>query len=80
MRQTDRLRKLLDERGAKWFDANGRVVIGVDEPATVASFKDYDGLLLGMMYISCTPERAVEAALGARVTGETSDGYHTFDE
>ena len=63
MRQTDRLRELLTERGAKWFDADGRVVIGVDEPATVASFKDYDGLLLGMMYTCCTPEQAIEATL-----------------
>jgi len=77
---TDRLCELLAERGAKWFDADGRVVIGVDEPATVASFKDYDGLLLGMMYVCCTPERAIEATLGARITGDTSDGYHTFDE
>ena len=68
MRQTDRLRELLTERGAKWFDADGRVVIGVDEPATVASFKDYDGLLLGMMYTCCTPEQAVEATLGPAVS------------
>lgn len=64
MTETERLRKLLDERGAEWYDDDRGVVIGVDEPTTVASFKDYDGLLIGMMCICCTAERAVEATLG----------------
>lgn len=27
-----------------------------------------------------TPEQAIDATLGPAITGETSDGYHTFDE
>lgn len=65
MTATERLRELLDERGVEWYDDDRGVVIGVDEPTTVASFKDYDGLLIGMMCICCTAERAVEATLGA---------------
>lgn len=78
MTATDELRELLTERGAKWFEYNGRVVIGVDEPATVASFKDYDGLLLGMMYTCCTPERAVEATLGRGTCHDSNNRFNAW--
>ena len=47
-----------------------------------AAFAEYDN---GTTRFACdtwcfTPEQAVEATLGALVTGETSDGYHTFNE
>ena len=76
---TDELRALLDARGVEWdygiggnrttmFRANGVEL-------TFVALRDG---------VTCTtiltPEQAVEATLGALVTGDTSDGFHTFNE
>lgn len=85
MSATEELRAMLDERGVKWNSAtsptggiwtywdafNGHRVYARDnENGTVIIFGEWD----------VTPEQAVEATLGAKITGETSDGYHTFGE
>ena len=40
---------------------------------------DLDGLQL-LSATPLTPEEIIKATLGAPITGETSDGYHTFNE
>ncbi len=83
MTATDELRRMLDERGVKWCpsawdrstetywktaDGNGCLATQ-GETKLRLSFADY-----------LTPEQAIEATLGTEVTGETSDGYHTFND
>lgn len=79
MTATDELRHLLDERGVEWTDggfpstatewcANGVVWHGLLRDGTIE--------LVAML----TPAQAIAATLGPTVTGETSDGYHTFNE
>lgn len=36
--------------------------------------------LVQMIVTGLTPEQAIEATLGPKITGDTSDGYHTFNE
>lgn len=38
------------------------------------------GLGYALTLYPITPEQAIAATLGPKVTGETSDGYHTFNE
>jgi len=79
MTATDELRRLLDERGVaheggerslRWRDRYG---------VMMQAFPLANGEL-GMGVWSCTPEQAIAATLGPKITGETSDGYHTFNE
>lgn len=85
MSATDELRAMLDERCVEWnatkgpigtvwthWDAfNGYRISAMDnEDGTVEIFYKWD----------VTPEQAVEATLGPKITGDTSDGYHTFNE
>ena len=76
---TEELRRLLDERGVEWdYGITGSAttrfsVNGIDLTFTPMR----DGLVCSTIL---TPTQAVEATLGARITGDTSDGYHTFNE
>lgn len=80
MTATERLRHLLDERGVEWAETrDGNTAFGDGQghmrwAAGVGAANAF--LEVGPF----TPEQAVEAALGQKVTGQTSDGYHTFDE
>ena len=78
MSATDELRRLLDERGVAhsdhylsttWRDGHGILHLAGEQMA--------DGLLVVDML---TPEQAATATLGSEINGDTSDGYHTFDE
>lgn len=83
MTATDELRRLLDERGVKWmpvawnpkretfYHATNGVGFCADEYT--------DGVKI-YTDATITPEQAIAATLGPTVTGETSDGYHTFNE
>lgn len=79
MTATDKLRQMLDERGVKWdYGITGSTttrfgVNGIDFTFTPMR----DGLVCSTIL---TPAQAVEATLGPQITGETSDGYHTFNE
>ena len=82
MTMTDELRRLLDERGVKWWNAspcktkwNSPVLGG---PVAVSEWNG--DMVLDAGYVSVTPEQAIAATVGPRITGETSDGYHTFNE
>lgn len=78
---TERLRALLDKRGVEWAE-------GVARPNTTW-FPDAHGIncrvrpwgdALQVMRYGLTPAQAIAATLEPTVTGETSDGYHTFNE
>lgn len=84
MTATDDLRRLLDERGVEYE---------VDDAKTVrvtrwraygdwVSFIEYDNgdTKFCIDARRLTPEQAITATLWQTVTGETSDGYHTFNE
>jgi len=89
---TEVLRRMLDERGVEYFKHEDgeplRKLEKADKPATSWRLGNasvcavpIDGSDLFDLWIDhCTPEQAVEATLGTPVTGETSDGYHTFNE
>lgn len=90
-RTTELLRKLLDERGVeyeayrdikdrcitKWRTYHGAFVFFAVEKegklfVETASDTEHSAI--------CTPEQAIAATLGSEINGETSDGYHTFNE
>jgi len=90
MTATDELRRMLDERGLIWgnvrndgseskyltewqFDGNQGRAVAIEW--AVGS-----GLSMEIRRYHLTPEQAIAATLGSKVTGETSDGYHTFNE
>ena len=83
MTATDELRAMLNERGVEWMPvawnpqretfyhaANGVGFCADEYTDGVRIYTD----------ATITPEQAIAATLGAKVTGETSDGYHTFNE
>lgn len=90
MTATERLRELLDERGVEWeaddaqVDGNGTTYYVTyvkkgygrtwvyEEPPNCDLLISYDHDL--------GAEDAIDATLGQRVTGDTSDGYHTFND
>lgn len=82
MSATDELRRMLDERGVEWWNASPRKtkwnspVLG--GPVAVSEWNGK--MVLDAGYVNVTPEQAIAATLGQAVTGETSDGYHTFNE
>lgn len=75
----DVLRRMLDERGVEWdYGISGATttrfsVNGIDLTYTPMR----DGLVCSTIL---TPARVIAATLGPKVTGNTSDGYHTFNE
>ena len=84
MSATDELRRLLDERGVEWWPMH-------DAEAGYHEDRDTEFLVYGCKHVAhewgcrlqvdmLTPEQAIAATLGPKVTGETSDGYHTFNE
>ena len=89
MTATDELRRLLDERGVEWWDESLAMFGGgVDSYTPYGGTREHpsgvyveesNGTRL-LIVPDLTPEQAVEATLGPQITGETSDGYHTFNE
>ena len=92
MTATDKLRQLLDERGVEHYDHEDDEPLrdlseAGPDPATswrlgdasVCAVPDKNGTL-DIWIDHASPEQAIAATLGPEVTGETSDGYHTFDE
>lgn len=76
---TDRLRELLDERGAEWdYGITGATTTRFNVNGVNLTFTPMrDGLVCSTIF---TPEQAIAATLGSVITGDTSDGYHTFNE
>lgn len=84
MTSTDELRRLLDERGVEWtkpksatefiqttFLCNGWGIEVLERSI---------GLCVTATNIFDTPEQAIAATLGTEINGDTSDGYHAFNE
>ena len=86
MTATDELLRLLDERGVEcrqteWSDAPTITWHGSDGIEYGArNGASFDGPTGRLVLYGITPEQTVAATLGPQVTGETSDGYHTFNE
>lgn len=90
MTATDELRTLLDERGIEWGsireDGSESDYLtewqfdGKQGRAIAIEWAVGSGLSMGIQRYHTTPEHAVEITLGPKITGDTSDGYHTFNE
>ena len=90
MTATEILRRLLDERGVEW--GNIRNDGSESDYLTEWQFEDNQGKAIAIEWAvgsglsveihryHLTPEQAIAATLGPKVTGNTSDGYHTFNE
>lgn len=83
---TECLRKLLDDRGVEYetyiepqtgFE---HVKWSFNEHGSADFNLEFGEPWLTMYGVVSGPDQAVEATLGQKVTGQTSDGYHTFDE
>lgn len=79
MTATDVLCRMLDERGVE-YEGGKRSVRWRDRNGVMMQAFPLANGELGMDVWSCTPEQAIAATLGPKVTGNTSDGYHTFNE
>lgn len=85
MSATDELCKMLDERGAKWYECGGAIFWETHNGAFRYMALPHEEALevetcCSQRSTVMTAAQAIEATLGATVTGETSDGYHTFNE
>ena len=85
MSATDELRRMLDERGIHWWAGDDeRKTLWESNGLTWEYFNDENGDawlgFLGACEQDVTPEQAIAATLGNEINGETSDGYHTFNE
>lgn len=88
MSATDELCKLLDERGVEYEvdERNAITKWSTHYGAFVYFARQREGKLLVETTVATehsvilTPEQAIAATLGTEINGETSDGYHTFNE
>ena len=86
MTATEEFRRMLSERDVEWVgtdyteptDGNATNTSLCSEHHDAAFCEYVDGNVLRLFDL--TPKQAVEATLGSLVTGDTSDGYHTFNE
>jgi len=83
MSATDELRRLLDERGVEWwedaFACEHRTVFDGKNDVRYCVYQLGSSLFISSI-LPVTPEPAIEAWNARSVSGDTSDGYHTFDE
>ena len=76
MTATERLRKLLEERGEDYTRNDFGITWSYyTDPHTATESMDGTLIVTGL-----TPEQAIAATLGTEINGDTSDGYHTFNE
>lgn len=89
MTVNEELRRILDGCGVEWEafdDFEQTTQWSTHNGAFVYWARERDGKLLvettapTKCSASCTPEQAIAATLRQTVTGDTSDGYHTFNE
>lgn len=79
MSATDELRKMLDERGVEWGTGFGGDTLWTGRHGIEWRWDKQEGTL-AMYSHTITPEQAIATTLGSEVNGDTSDGYHTFNE
>lgn len=81
MTSTEELRKGLDEHGVKWESHGEKYHTWYDLPhGGRVCIIENDAGYLHIKSDACTPAQAVAATVGPKITGDTSDGYHTFNE
>lgn len=88
MTANETLRQLLNERGVEWrktphysSDSIDNETVFRGEGIEWIAHDHLNGRVgLSALRYEITPDQAVEATLGRKVTGETSDGYHTFND
>lgn len=91
MTATDVLRALLDERGVEYYrheedEPLRELKEGTDRATSWRLGKasctvvECESGTLDVWIDHATPAQVIEATLGRGVTGDTSDGYHTFNE
>lgn len=77
------LHKALEAKGIDYWLADGITFWNSDDGCECLAYGyQVDGVpKLAIKVVGFTdPEQAIEATLGPKVTGNTSDGYHTFNE
>lgn len=88
---TEHLRELLDERGIEHKDygkgiySDASTIWWTHGGAFRYKAEEHVGVLhvfscCSPKFVIMTPEQAITATVGKQVTGDTSDGYHTFNE
>jgi len=78
---TDKLLTLLKEHGVEHYEHEAPAtdcIAFFDGEGWHDCWESVDGEV--NVTFSMTPEQAIAATLGPKVTGNTSDGYHTFNE
>ena len=80
MSATEELRRLLDERGVEWTQGMAWNVTVINGDWLVVEDVDFGTLSVSTTAYQLTPEQAIAATLGTEINGDTSDGYHTFNE
>lgn len=72
MTATEELRRLLDERGERYWDmGTSGIWFGIDGDNHVAEVYEQTDHLLGLEMFDLTPERAIDATLGQGTCHET---------
>lgn len=83
MTATDELRSMLEERGVEWKEEGHNKTKWSHDGIEYVAYNAWPrngGATRLILHANITPEQAIAATLGTPVTGETSDGYHTFNE
>ena len=86
MTATKELRRMLDERGVEWWPSDDYACENIITHWKVGQLHWTAIEGEKNLWLNCssttdlTPAQAIDATLGPTVTGETSDGYHTFNE
>ena len=83
--QVIELRKLLDERGIEYVESQDRFRTRFrfnycEACSDYLNEIEVMGACITTSKSYLTPEQAITAMLGSEINGDTSDGYHTFNE
>lgn len=74
--RTIELREKLTERGIEWISVSDTCT-DISDNAQIVEYKPG---VFGVQMRNLTSEQAIAATLGSEINGDTSDGYHTFNE
>ncbi len=82
MSKIERVKELLDERGVKWWEGPWPWPSVIYDGACGVRYEVSEFLdrLRVKTLLPVEPGQAVETTFGPTIDGNTSDGYHTFDE
>ena len=85
MSATERLRQILDERGIFCIDVQRLNKTRTcwkssDEQEGYCYFDEFPDADCELLITNTTPEQAIDATLGPKITEDTSDGWHSFKD